>query len=227
MAHQAVVDAERAAAPDEATFYRTSEHYLYDLTVFAMSGTKAPYLAELRALVPAGGGLLDYGCGVAPDGLRLARAGYAVAFADFDNPSTAYLRWRLERRGLECPVYDLDHDEVPGGFDAAYSFDVIEHVEDPFAFLAALEARAALVAVNLLAEEPDDTDLHHALPIEALLDYAADRGLVRYRRYHGRSHFIVYRSPGGPRPGRARSHLERRLGARLPGRAGWYPDPGP
>ncbi len=220
--HQQVVDDERAAAPDEDTFYRTSRHYLYDLTAFAMSGTKAPYLAELRAVVPPGASALDYGCGIGADGLRLAAGGYRMAFCDYANPSTEYLRWRLARRGLDAPVYDLDHDEVPGGFDLAYSFDVIEHVADPFAFLDALERRAAVVAVNLLEEEPDDTDLHHPLPIGALLDHAAARGLLRYRRYHGRSHLVVYRSGGR---GGWRSQLQRRLGAHLPGRPGWHPDP--
>ena len=228
--HAAAVDAERDLAGDEETFYRTSRTYLYDLTAFAMSGTKAPYLAELRALVPRRARLLDYGCGIGADGLRLLEDGYQVAFADFDNPSTAYLRWRLARRGAEAPVFDLDADEIPGGYHCAYSFDVIEHVEDPFDFLARLEARAGLVAVNLLEEEPDDTDLHRPLPIPAILDHAARRGLVRYRRYHGRSHLVIYRSsggpaPSGPAPSRWQSLVERRLGSRLPGRAGWFPVP--
>lgn len=231
--HRQEVDAERAASPDEAAFYRTSESYLYDLTAFAMSSTKAPYLAELRAVVRPGGRLLDFGCGIGADGLRLAAAGYAVSFADFANPSTAYLRWRLERRGLALPVFDLDADDVPGGFDAAFSFDVIEHVDDPYEFLAGLERRASLVVVNFLEEEADDTDLHRPLPVRALLDYAARRGLVRYRRYHGRSHLVVYRSPAGapvrrrpaPVQERLRSASQRRLGGHLGGRAGWYPVP--
>ena len=37
---------------DEAAFYRTSEGYLYNLTAFAMSGTKLPYLQTLIGLVP-------------------------------------------------------------------------------------------------------------------------------------------------------------------------------
>jgi GT2 family glycosyltransferase len=100
--HHAEVDAEEMAAGDEAAFYRTSEAYLYDLTVFGMSGTKAPYRQVLRRLVPAPARLLDYGCGIGFDGLQLAEAGYEVAFADFDNPSTRFLRWRLERRGIEA-----------------------------------------------------------------------------------------------------------------------------
>ena len=213
--HVAAVDREEAAAPDEATFYRTSRMYLYDLTAFAMTGTKDPYFADLRSFVPKGSSVLDYGCGIGSDGLRLLDDGYAVAFADFANPSTEYLRWRLEHRGVDAPVYDLDRDEIPAGFDAAYSIDVIEHVEDPFAFLAELERRAAVVMVNLLEEDPDDTHLHRPLPIPALLDHAHSLGILRYRRYHGRSHLVIYRSrPGGIRT-RARSALQRRLGPRL------------
>jgi GT2 family glycosyltransferase len=196
--HVAAVEAEERAIGDEQRFYRTARSYLYDLTAFAMSGTKAPYLAEIRAVVPPGGRLLDYGCGIGADGLRLLDDGYQVAFADFANPSTAYLRWRLARRGVTAPVYDLDADEVPGGFDLAYAFDVIEHVDDPVAFLDRLERRAALVAVNLLEEDPNDVDLHRPLPIAALVDRAARRGLVHYRRYHGRSHLLVYRGTATP-----------------------------
>ena len=209
--HQAAVDAEEEAAPDEATFYRTSQAYLYDLTAFSMWDTKVPYLEDLCRYLGRGARLLDYGCGIGADGLRLLDRGYQVDFADFDNPSTAYLRWRLEHRGLDAAVHDLDLD-VPAGFDAAFSFDVIEHVDDPFQFLAELEARAAVVAVNFLEPDPADTHLHRPLPISRLLDHCADRGLLRYRRYHGRSHVVVYR----PRSGRsAGARLQRVLGPRV------------
>src|SRR5438067_9406396 len=123
--------------------------YLYDLTIFAMSPTKRPYRQALKRLVKPGARLLDWGCGIGADGLRCAEEGYRVAFADFDNPSTEYLRWRLKKRGIEAEVYDIAADDIPGGFDAAYSFDVIEHVDDPIAFLEELEKRAHVVMVNL------------------------------------------------------------------------------
>lgn len=223
--HAAAVDEERARATDEASFYRTSDAYLYDLTVFSMSATKAPYLAELRRLLGHEAHVLDYGCGIGADGLRLAAAGMSVAFADFANPSTQYLRWRLARRQWTCPVYDLDADEVPGGFDAAFSFDVIEHVDDPWAFLDQLERRAALVAVNLLEEDSEDTDLHRPLPITALLDHGARRGLVRYRRYHGRSHLMIYRGVGAPVHGRWQSLVQRRAGRWMAPVTPWFPRP--
>jgi 2-polyprenyl-3-methyl-5-hydroxy-6-metoxy-1,4-benzoquinol methylase len=193
--HRQGVDEEAASAPDEASFYRTSERYLYDLTAFAMSGTKDPYRQELRRLVPVGARLLDYGCGIGSDGLRLIEDGYRVAFADFENPSLRYLRWRLAHRGLEAPVFDLDA-EVPSGFDLAYAFDVIEHVDDPVAFLAELERRASIVVVNLLEDAELDTPLHRALPIRQLLAHASAQGLLLHRVFHGRSHLVGYRSTG-------------------------------
>jgi GT2 family glycosyltransferase len=207
--HEHAVDDEERRAPDEKQFYRTSEMYLYDLTAFAMAGTKRPYLAALRRCVPATASLLDYGCGIGSDGLRLISSGYPVAFADFDNPSTRYLRWRLERRGLDAPVYNVEED-VPGGFDAVYAFDVIEHTDDPLGFLEHLEGLASTVAVNLLEPSPDDTHLHHQLPITRILDRATRRGLIHYRKYHGRSHLLIYQSKGA---GNLRSHGQRLVGA--------------
>ncbi|MDQ3728729.1 MAG: class I SAM-dependent methyltransferase [Actinomycetota bacterium] len=189
--YQATLDREAEAIGDEQRLYRTSRAYLYNLTVFAMTGTKTPYLRALAAHLPAGARVLDYGCGIGSDGLLLAEAGYRVEFADFNNPSTEYLRWRLERRGIEAPVHDLDRS-VPGGFDAAFAFDVIEHVDDPVAFLGEMESRAQLVMVNFLEPEPEDQALHHELPVEELVDRAADGRLTYYGIHHGRSHLVLY-----------------------------------
>ena len=193
------LDEEFASFEDEASFYRASQGYLYNLTAFAMTRTKLPYLRELVRHVPVGSRLLDYGCGIGSDGLLLLEAGYRVEFADFDNPSVEYLRWRLRQRGLEAPVHDLDGD-VPGGFNAVYSWDVIEHVPDPFAFLAALECRGEIVAVNFLEPLPEETALHHPLPVDRLLAHCAQKRVVSYRVHHGRSHVLLYRAGVG-RPG--------------------------
>jgi hypothetical protein len=186
------LDAEYSEIGDEQRMYRESEGYLYNLTAFAMTGTKLPYHAMLMRHVPRGARLLDYGCGIGSDGLALIEAGYDVAFADFDNPSTRYLRWRLEHRGLQAPIFDLDSGPPPGGFDASYAFDVIEHVEDPFGFLARMEEQAGLVLVNFLEPEPGETELHRELPVSALVAHAAGRDLRDYRIHHGRSHVVLY-----------------------------------
>jgi hypothetical protein len=204
---------------DEASFYRTSEGYLYDLTAFAMSGTKLPYIERLLQFVRPPARILDFGCGIGSDGLLLLEAGFEVEFADFDNPSTRYLRWRMARRGLEAPIHDLDGGLPSGPFAAAFAFDVIEHVEDPFAFLRQLEGLAGLVAVNFLEEEPDESiPLHRSLPVQALLDEAAGGRILSYGIYHGRSHLVIYRPPSGRRADRLISRgrlLGGRVGAKL------------
>jgi SAM-dependent methyltransferase len=204
--YQEQLDSEFRETGDEAAFYRTSNSYLYNLTAFAMTGTKLPYLRELVRRVEQGARLLDYGCGIGSDGLMLLEAGYRVEFADFDNPSTEYLRWRLARRGLKATVHDLDAG-VPGGFDAAYAFDVIEHVDDPFQLLQAMERRATLVAVNFLEPEPGDQDLHHELPVKALVAHAGRHRLRAYRVLHGRSHLVLYESTSASAAGGAINRL--------------------
>jgi GT2 family glycosyltransferase/SAM-dependent methyltransferase len=213
--HRRRVDEEEAAAPDEPTFYRTSEAYLYDLTAFAMSGVKGPYLDAVRRLLPPAASVLDVGCGIGADGLRLLEQGYRVEFADFDNPSTRFLRWRLADRGLSAAVHDVEQglpDGPDGGYDLAYAWDVVEHLHDPVTFLRDLEQRSRWVAVNLLEPSVDDVHVHHDLDVAGLLARAAARGLVLHRLHHGRSHLVVYRGDLEPAVPRLRSRAELHLG---------------
>lgn len=214
--YDAQLDEEFHAVGDEDAFYRTSEGYLYNLTAFAMTGTKDPYMDVLTGAVPPGARLLDYGCGIGSDGLALLEAGYEVAFADFDNPSTRYLRWRLEQRGLEATIYDLDAGPPPAdAFALAFAFDVIEHVDDPRAFLGQMERCAGLVLVNLLEETHHDQALHHrTLPVHEIVRETRSCGLVHYRVHHGRSHLILY---GHGKSGTAAAHAAYQRG-RLPAR---------
>ena len=86
---------------------------------------------------------------------------------------------------------------------------MIEHVDDPFAFLAELEQRARLVAVNLLEAEEDDQPIHHPLPIPELRARAARGRIVHDGRYHDRrSHLLLYRPPPAGALDRLRSRAE-------------------
>jgi SAM-dependent methyltransferase len=206
-------EAERVG--DEAELYRTSDAYLYNLTAFAMTGTKDEYRRAVAAAVPSGARLLDVGCGIGSDGLALLEAGYRVEFADFDNPSTRYLRWRLERRGLDAVVHDLDAGPLPDGFDLAYAFDVLEHVPDPFALLASMERAARLVCVNALETSADESALHRDLPVAEVVAHAARRRLKLYRRLHGgRSHLLLWDARAARGPSRLVSSWRAARGAR-------------
>lgn len=151
----AKVDAEFGRFHDPREFYRRSRIYLYDLTLWDLSGAKAPGLRLVRALTALDDTVLDYGCGIGADGLRLMELGYRrVAFADFDNPSTRYLKWRLQRRKVGAPVYDIERDPIPR-HRLVYSFDVIEHVPEARVFLKTLERLGEIVVVNFLLDPPD------------------------------------------------------------------------
>ena len=217
------LEAEFTELGDEAEFYRRSHGYLYNLAAFAMTPTKRPYLEAVTRLCEPGDRVLEYGCGIGSDGLELLEAGYLVEFADFDNPSVAYLRWRLEHRGREAPIHDLDRG-VPGGFDLAFAFDVIEHVDDSLEFLREMESRARIVVVNLLEPVLGETDLHHRLPIGRLVMRSARRPLLAHEIHHERSHLLAYESRRAPLHLAARQSARggaalarRRLGQRLRG----------
>jgi SAM-dependent methyltransferase len=190
--YQHLLDEEVGTFGDEERLYRNSRAYLYNLTVFAMSGTKLPYLEVLMSHLDPGARVLDYGCGIGSDGLLLLEAGFDVAFADFANPSVDYLRWRLERRGFEAQIFDLD-DEVPTGFDAAFAYDVIEHVPRPLVLIGEMERRAEIVQFNLLEFDAHEQELHYRLPINRILVHAARHDLKSYEVFYGTSHLLLYR----------------------------------
>ena len=158
----------RARSATRQRLYRTSEAYLYNLTAFAMTGTKAPYLdAVLRSVAAPGARVLDVGCGIGSDGLALLEAGLRgrvrrLRQPEHALPALAAGAARAERadprprRAARCPT----------GFDLAYAFDVLEHVDDPVALLDAME-RAARARVRQPAARPapDETVLHRALPV--------------------------------------------------------------
>ena len=144
--------------------------------------------------MPPGARILDYGCGIGSDGLLLLEAGYRVEFADFDNPSTAFLRWRLARRGFDAPVHDLDV-EVPGRLRRRVRVRRHRARTGSAPPRGEMERRAALVVVNLLEYEPHEQTLHYELPIRAMLRYATRRGLEHYSIHYGTSHLLMYR-PG-------------------------------
>src|SRR4051812_14451880 len=104
---------------------------------------------RLLALVPAGGRLLDVGCG---HGLLLdeARAaGFAVEGLELSRAAAGYAR-----SALGLAVREETLDEAAGVYDAIVMVDVIEHLDDP---VAALDRALALLAPGgtLVVVTPD------------------------------------------------------------------------
>lgn len=93
--------------------------------------------------LPPGARVLDAPCGAAALSVGLKRRGFEVWGADVDRSAEARLDGRFRRADLNSP---LPWDD--GAFDAVFSIEGFEHLENGFAFLR--EARRVLKPGGLL-----------------------------------------------------------------------------
>jgi SAM-dependent methyltransferase len=104
--------------------------------------------------------VLEYGCGVGTDALRLAAAGYRVTLADLPTPMFEFARQRFKRRGLAASFVDLGTSPTPGfdaPFDALFLIQVLQHMDDPRATVRRLAAlvREGGLLVNATTWAPE------------------------------------------------------------------------
>jgi 2-polyprenyl-3-methyl-5-hydroxy-6-metoxy-1,4-benzoquinol methylase len=88
--------------------------------------------ADFAPRLPAGGRILDVGCGNGEFMAAAREAGYRVTGTDISVPAVELCR----SRGLEAVAGDFLTLPFEGGFDAVTLWDVIEHLTDPAAFVA-------------------------------------------------------------------------------------------
>lgn len=160
---------------------------LFDLVRDALSGGSEHAASLLRSHLPSGSRILQYRCGIGSDGLRMAREGYAVQFADHPGPPLSYLKWRLEQRGLALPVHDLGIDELPRDLDAVVCLDAALDRSKPLELLRELEKVAPTVAMRIAAARPGRSQV--VIDPSALGD--PSRLIARYELTEG-SDLLVY-----------------------------------
>lgn len=141
-------------------------------------------LQPLVALpLPAGGSLLDVGCGY----------GFTVWFAQqhLRMRATGLERAPYGRRGAQLlgidvrPAYVGDPGATDGGpFDVVHASEVVEHVEDPLAFLRAL--RGACAPDGLLVLTTPNADVVRPGTPDPVVVEALSPGLHRYLLSPGR-----------------------------------------
>jgi hypothetical protein len=155
-------------------FYRTTDGYLYNLTEWH-AANRFPYAETIGDFAASKGfrHLLEFGCGIGTDGLKLLARGFNVTFYDFRNASTEYLKWRLEKRRLKATILYAGEDEPPKN-DLTFAIDVIEHLPDPGTTLKELAART-----NALVPHFPITTQQHKYPMHFHLNKRQLRQVIR------------------------------------------------
>ncbi|MCY0935968.1 hypothetical protein [Streptomyces sp. H34-S4] len=130
-----------------ADFFRSSEAYLYNLTIWQASGNRPPYVAQAEQLLARHDitTITDLGCGIASDTLDLAGLGYSLTPVDYDSPSTRFARWRLRRAGHDGTIHQpglLPQSLAP---EALWAIDTLDHIPDLDTQLGPLLSQCRLV----------------------------------------------------------------------------------
>ncbi len=129
--------------------YRHNEAYAKFLESWD-AGFYGKYADTLKPLV-AGARVLDVGCGVGQVVARLAQAGYEAYGVDVSEPNIA----RARQFSPRCQLYDGRKLPYPDGhFASVGALNVLEHVEEPEAFLAEL-VRVAALGGRVLVSTPN------------------------------------------------------------------------
>ncbi|MCL4208864.1 methyltransferase domain-containing protein [Patescibacteria group bacterium] len=119
-----------------ANFYRTTPYYIYNSFIFSRSGDKISQIKSLSKIFKEYKikSVLDYGCGIGLDGEEFLEHGFEVHFADFESPSTNFLRWRLRKNKLKEKAFVHNIETIKEkniNVDLIWSVDVIEHMLNP------------------------------------------------------------------------------------------------
>ena len=186
--------------------YRRSEAYLYNLTAFAMTATKLPYLEMMSAPSHQGHGCSTTAVASAPMGCCCWRPVTESSSPSSTTHRRGYLRWRLRRRGLEAPIHDLDRDVPAATTPPCLRCDRARRRPLRTA-RRARDAAPISSLVNLLESEPVKRALHRRCRSAGSCTARRFAGSSDYRILHGRSHLVAYRGNGdragvaGRRPG--------------------------
>jgi 2-polyprenyl-3-methyl-5-hydroxy-6-metoxy-1,4-benzoquinol methylase len=109
---------------------------------------RAARMQDLRALAPAGGRVLDFGCSWGYCVAQLGWAGFDAVGYEPGRPRAEYGRKQLGLR-IEVDWEGLKRQEAGGGFDVVLADHVFEHLDAPAAYLddwhALLRPRGKLV----------------------------------------------------------------------------------
>jgi ubiquinone/menaquinone biosynthesis C-methylase UbiE len=150
------------------------------------------FVAALAGEVPAGGAVLDYGCGTGNIADALARAGYSVTGVDISGAMIEAARARLSTTGNFHHITKSGPLPFPAAtFDACVASSVLEYVDDPRAILREL-VRVLRPSGRLVVTVPD---ARHPLRrrearIASIVGVPLVSALARVTRWRGGATYI-------------------------------------
>ena len=126
-------------------------------------------IASLGEGLPAGGAVLDVGCGTGQHAVALAAAGFDVTAVDYSSAMLDRARTHASERGVDVAFQSLDVNEVGGfgrdAFDGVLCVSVLQVLDDPGRFIGAVHAALRpgglllIESVRELGALSDGTDL--------------------------------------------------------------------
>ena len=179
-------------------FYRETEIYCYHGRAFFLEGIKRPYYAQLLNMTINARPLtiLDYGCGSGDDGIFFTQAGFYVGFADIPSRSLEFTRWKLRRKLLPLPIYELGVDEIDEHYSIVWCMDVLEHIqpEKHTDFIRELKRYGDVVMMNFVSDPKADGELHHPVDSPALTEFIRENYDCETMDYYdGRVRLAVFK----------------------------------
>lgn len=122
-----------------------------------LSGIRRDHTARYEwaaRVLPANSRVIDIACGVGYGAYILAQAGHTVYAVDNDAEALAYAGQHYAHPNVTRAQGDANELSIPAGmaFDAAVSFETIEHLQNPLPLLRKLRAHAP----HLLASVPNE-----------------------------------------------------------------------
>lgn len=161
-------ESDQRRTPDEVkNFYRTTQSYVFEhvwwhATDLATNSINVELLKYAQSL--AAKHYLDFGSGVGSNAILFSRHGFKVTLADISPAMLEFARWRLQRRGIEAELIDLNQSQLPDNhFDYVTAVDIFEHLTEPETELRQINRTLRVggeLVFNCQTGEDDDRPMH-------------------------------------------------------------------
>lgn len=132
--------------------------------------------------------ILDFACGTAPIGFKLAQQGHKMTFCDLEGAAGfEFVKWRAKSVGLNSGAQFVDSRELLRAteenhpqYDVILLSDALEHFEDwrkIVDFLALVMKRQGAIITNFfeIADNKDNIE-HVSMDHDAVADYMVEKG---------------------------------------------------